>query len=74
MTGSYLFNYESHYNGLMTDWSSIFSIYFFSLFVGLGLEIHLLINAKNVLSRACVRTRLTGVFVFLLSQVSHLVE
>ncbi len=53
MTGSYPFNYESYYNGLMTDWGSIFSIYFFSLFDGLGLEIHLLINSEK-LSLACV--------------------
>ena len=23
MTGSYLFNYESYYNGLMTDWGLV---------------------------------------------------
>ena len=28
MTGSYLFNYESYYNGLMTDWGSITPISF----------------------------------------------
>ena len=33
--------------------SNIFSIYFFSLFVGLGLEIHLLINPEKR-SLACV--------------------
>ena len=56
MTGSYPFNYESYYNGPMTDWGSIFSIYFFSLFDGLGLEIHLLINSEKR-SLACVRLR-----------------
>ena len=29
MTGSYLFNYESYYNGLMTDWGlSLFKLQF----------------------------------------------
>ena len=37
----------------MTDWDSIFSIYFFSLFDGLGVEIHLLINPERP-SLACV--------------------
>ena len=36
MTGSYPFNYESYYNGLMTDWGAIFSIYLFLLVRWIG--------------------------------------
>ena len=32
MAGSCLFNYESHYSGLMTDWDfSLFAAFFFSI-------------------------------------------